>query len=1009
MNLYPSNVLKNVVLTVITLLISAATTLAFQGSGRIVGKVVDEKGEAIIGATIKIVGQTGGASTNIDGAFNISLAAGTYSLDISYISYQTKRITGVVVKAGESTPLNISLSPSTSQLNEVVIVSTYSKSNTEGLFVKQKNAINFTNGISAEQITKTPDANVGQSLKRISGISTFDNKYVVVRGISERYNVATLDGTPMPSTDYSRRNFSFELFPSEMIEGVLVHKTVTPDLPVGFGGGMIQVNTKDIPVQNFFNLSLGTSYNNQSTGQEFLSTRRGKYDFLGFDDGSRDMSKLPLFSTSGNASPSSGAAFSQADFQQSKSFNNNWKVYKYMATPNQNIALSFGRSIDLKNLDNKFGYIVSLNYRNSQNIADIDNRRDAFELSHLDLEKFGNSPVSAGKVYSFNSTLGAMLNLGFKSKKNTFSSKNSYNRIFNNTTTNVYGYDAASSESFVGPQYPFALQRFSTEPDFLTLLNNKFVGEHQLGSYKLSWDVSRTSIDRERKDMLRRELFNDFQLFGSYFSDYVRGEGFTVFPISRQNFNVSEVDYNWSLSLSKPLIKSGPFAGTLKFGYIGFSKKQDNRFLTAYLRPADATTNQGLIFDLSEYHTPDNFGPGKLVYEVDPLGNNSYQGKSNFNAGYAMIDQRLLDVLRVVGGLRIESFKLDMVDDAITSLNSKFGENSALRIVKSDFEKEPKLNFLPSLNLTYKLNEDINIRAGYSQSIVRPEFNEASFATVFNAELQADVAGGLVTSTTINSYDFRTEWYVGVGEVISAGLFYKDLLKPLELIRLDDRNYNLFYYLNAQSAKSYGFEFELRKKLGFISPDTDFFNRFIISTNFSLLRSSVIGRRPASPALDGEEYYKPVGPPVNGVQDIVLNYVPFSQNRPLYGQTPFLFNAGLEYTTDNFSVNVVHNYTAPKFFILYTAPSANEYEGQFSQTDLQLSTNFLKNKLKVKLNIGNIFNNTSFFYNNRNSYDPNQSSPTLKPGYTDNYDSDDLITFKRRTGVNVGISMSYKF
>jgi hypothetical protein len=199
-----------------------------------------------------------------------------------------------------------------------------------------------------------------------------------------------------------------------MIEGVLVHKTVTPDLPVGFGGGMIQVNTKDIPVQNFFNLSLGTSYNNQSTGKEFLSSRRGKYDFLGFDDGSRDMSKLPLFSTTGSVNPNSGAAFNQADFEQSKSFTNNWKVYKYMATPNQNIALSFGRSIDFKNLDNKFGYIVSLNYRNSQNIIDIDNRRDAFGLSRLDLEKFGNGPVSAGKVYSFNSTLGAMLNLGFK-------------------------------------------------------------------------------------------------------------------------------------------------------------------------------------------------------------------------------------------------------------------------------------------------------------------------------------------------------------------------------------------------------------------------------------------------------------------------------------------------------------------------------------------------------------------------------------------------------------------
>jgi asparagine N-glycosylation enzyme membrane subunit Stt3 len=300
-------------------------------------------------------------------------------------------------------------------LNEVVIVSTYSKSNTEGLFVKQKNAVNFTNGISAEQITKTPDANVGQSLKRISGISTFDNKYVVVRGISERYNVATLDGTPMPSTDYSRRNFSFELIPSEMIEGVLVHKTVTPDLPVGFGGGMIQVNSKDIPTQNFATFSVGSGYNSQSTGNDFLSNKRGKYDYLGFDDGTRKMATGPLVSSSGrlNASP-----FTSEDFDQSRLFTNNWNIYKYVALPGQNLAFSFGRNIELKKDNHKFGYIAAINYRNSQNITRVENRRDRFMLSQVELDKFGNGPIGSGKIYSFNTTLGAMFNMGFKTKTN---------------------------------------------------------------------------------------------------------------------------------------------------------------------------------------------------------------------------------------------------------------------------------------------------------------------------------------------------------------------------------------------------------------------------------------------------------------------------------------------------------------------------------------------------------------------------------------------------------------
>ncbi|MCF8318719.1 MAG: TonB-dependent receptor, partial [Sphingobacteriaceae bacterium] len=525
MNFFQPHLFKKIFFTLVAILF-VSNTFAFQGTGRIVGKVVDEKGESIIGATVKVVGVTGGASTNIDGAFNISLAAGTYSLDITYISYQPKRITGIVVKTGEVSTLNISLSPSSSQLNEVVIVSTYSKSNTEGLFVKQKNAVNFTNGISAEQITKTPDANVGQSLKRISGISTFDNKYVVVRGISERYNVATLDGTPMPSTDYSRRNFSFELIPSEMIESVLVHKTVTPDLPVGFGGGMIQVNSKDIPTQNFLTLSIGSGYNSQSTGNDFLSNKRGKYDYLGFDDGTRKMATQPLVSTSGKQSSSTNP-FTTADFEQSKSFTNNWGVYNYVAAPGQNLALSFGRAIELKKPENRFGYIAALNYRNSQNIARIENRRDRFMLSQPNIDLFKNGPIGGGKIYSFNSTLGAMLNIGFKSKTNTFSLKNTYSRVFSNVTTNIFGYDEATSDLYVGPQYSPAVQRFSVEPDFLSLLQTKLMGEHQVGTYKFAWDLSRTSVDRQRKDMMRRELINRDQLYGNFYTDWFKDAGYT--------------------------------------------------------------------------------------------------------------------------------------------------------------------------------------------------------------------------------------------------------------------------------------------------------------------------------------------------------------------------------------------------------------------------------------------------------------------------------------------------
>lgn len=128
----------------------------------------------------------------------------------------------------------------------------------------------MTNGISAEQIGRTPDKNIGESLKRISGVSTMDNKFVVVRGISDRYNAAVLDGTALPSTEAQGRNFSFDMIPSSLVDNVVVSKTVTPDMNTSFGGGLIQINTRDMPAENFMSFSIGTSYNDQSTGKPFL-------------------------------------------------------------------------------------------------------------------------------------------------------------------------------------------------------------------------------------------------------------------------------------------------------------------------------------------------------------------------------------------------------------------------------------------------------------------------------------------------------------------------------------------------------------------------------------------------------------------------------------------------------------------------------------------------------------------------------------------------------------------
>lgn len=973
-------------------------------TGKIAGKVVDEKGESIPGATVKIVGQNTGGQTSIDGSFSISVNPGVYIVEISFLSYQTKRVTEVIVKSGEITSLSVSLKPTRNDLKEVVITSSYKKSSAEGVYTRQKNAASITNGISAEQIAKTPDANLGQSLKRISGLSTFDNKYVIVRGISERYNVATLDGTPLPSTDYSRRNFSFDVIPSEMIESVTVYKTVTPDLPVGFAGGMVQINTRDIPTKNFISFSIGSGFNDQSTGKDFISTKRGKYDYFGFDDGTRKMAGY-FAVTTGKTEASPGqppVPFTNDDIAFSKQFTNNWGLYKYKAQPNQNYTFTIGQSYTLKNPDNRFGFIASLNYRNTQTITDIINQRGLFSIGlNPNYPKFDEDhPSGYGKVYNFNTTYGGLFNIGFKSKNHSIGLRNTYTRIFSNVLTDLFGYDNDRGGVILDPDVAPSTERITTEPDFLGLLQNKLQGEHRLGKFKVNWDVSRTNINRKRKDLLRRQLFNDNQVYGNYFHDEVNNSTTAVgiFPLSRQGFNVNETDYNWSASASRQFGKDN-HTSVLKAGYIGINKKQQNNFITAYLTAGPHTpVDAPLLYKLNiqDAHIPSNFGDSALVYQVYGYGYNSYQGASNAHTGYLMLDQKIGPKLRFVGGARAEYFKLQLNNDGFTTANKLLNTTDSL--IRTDADKA--WTVLPSGNLTYAVTDEINIRAAYSQSMVRPEFNERSLSSNYNSELNADITGSLIVSTKTSSYDLRAEWYPGAGEILSIGGFYKYLDKPLELVQ---RTQSLYYYNNSKWAKDYGIEAEVRKRLGFINENLPILDKITVFGNATYIQSKVLGL-----------LFDKIAPVPNQPGKLMLTFKEALQTRPLYGQTPFLLNAGVQFDGDILGLSLVHNHTGRKFYLLTENLNNNEFEAPYDQTDAQLSANVFNKKGKIRFNVSNLFNSTNFYYDGVVSYqnvDPGNpnSGKKLKPGYTDGFEKDDNVTFSRKTGRTFTLSLNYTF
>lgn len=949
--------------------------------GRISGKVVDDRGEPLIGASIRIAGNNNQATQSAtDGSYTLSLPPGTYTLEISYISFQTQRITGVVVKDNSNTPLIVSMKLATSTLSQVVVTSGYKKASVAGLYAAQKNMAPISNGISAEQIAATPDRNVGESLKRISGINTADNKFVIVRGIGERYNAASLDGTALPSTEAQKRSFSFDMIPNAIVDNVVVVKTVTPDMNMGFGGGAIQINTRDIPTENFITLGIGTTINDQSFGKDFLSHKRGKHDYWGFDDGRRAFPNN--LKTMSNETPLEELA------EQSKRFtNDNFTVYKYKAAPAQNYQFSIGQLFKLDDKRQyKFGFTGALSYRNNQTISNIEEiRRGKWNT---------NTAIAAeGASYNFNTTLGGMLNMGLQLGKHRFSLRNTYTHLFDNAFTRIKGVNSDNDFN----EQPNQIREMD-DPTFTTLVQNKLTGQHQLQKIKVEWDFARTAIDRKQKDIgiatqAPHVMGEDTLFFYSY--GQLSGPRFT--PASRHTYSNSETHYSWNVSASRPF-KFGNFSNTVKAGYFGTQRKSRFDWKILPLVVDERVFDQSLMYlPVTDWLKPENIRADGYLFLLDGWGNDYYAGKSQNHAGYLMFDNKLNNQWRLVWGLRAEYYDYQEINN---------GSNAEKKGANGDFELpgEKKWQWLPSVNLTYSPINTLNIRAAYSSTVVRPEMMDNSQFFRYSAYYEGLVGSLGLSSTRITNWDFKAEWFPGLGEVLSIGGYYKYFDKPAEMIAMETLDFGFRYTLkNSNWAKVYGLELEARKNLGFIR-DVAVLRNLTVYGNLTWQQSKVEGL-----------YQTNENDPVTG-KPVMAS---MKQKRALYGQAPYLLNGGLQYQSEKLGFNIVYNKSGRKTYFVTTSPANTEYEQPRELLDAQISYKFLKSGLEIRVNGGNLLNAASVFYNNRGSYETNpdhqpgssdgSNAQRLKPGFTDNYEEGDLYTFRQRFGRTFGATLTYKF
>ena len=887
--------------------------VAMAQKGKIEGKVVDAKtGLPLTGVSV-INKQTGkGTATDADGRYVINIeGAAKISLVFSYNGV-TQQVDDVEVKDGTVTTQDLSLTQREKTETTVVVraTSTSRKENAASLLTFQKNNTALSSGLAADFIKRTPDKNTGEVLRRVSGTSIQDNKFVIVRGLSDRYNAAFINGAALPSSEPDKKAFSFDVIPSSLIDNIIINKTATPDITGEFAGGLVQITTKDIPTKNEVSLGVSLGFNTQSIGQDFLNNERGTNEVFGFSDRG-----LP------SVYPRKYLAYSALPETEklniAKSFND--KAYNEVnsnAGPIQSYNLTFA-NVKRNKKGMAFGSIIGLTYRSSKLVFDA--TRTLFERGNNGQAFFDFADQQ--NKYSVNA--GGIANFAWTYKKNKIAFKTLANQLLED---NYYRRTGKNTEN---------LQDISLRSSVLNqrfLLSSQLEGTHELplAKIKFNWNVNLALNDKTVPD-LRVQTFGKSIGVNEPFRINLRGNNTNRFF---SELNDKAFGYNASLSLPFTV---GAHKQTLKVGGAATVRLRDFKaFIFGFAEPTDASLN---TLPYNEIFKASNFRDGgfKLITDLQNP-QDRYYGVSALSAGYFMLDNKLSDKFRLVWGARGEYFEQFLK-------SNKQGTDKAQLVNKKQFD------FLPSLNFTYSPTRKTNVRVAASRTLARPEFREIANFAFFDFEQIASTAGNdtLQRSSIINA-DIRYEFYPKAGEVLSFGAFYKNFTDPIEL-RLNSASVatrRQYQFLNAAEANLFGVEAEFRKSLSFLASGSEkygWLDNLYFNGNVSVITSKVdLGN------LD-----------ING------NKLPAS-SRPLQGQSPYLINAGFQYDgKKGTNLSLLYNRIGERLAFVGNDDFGDIYEIARNLVDFQISQKVINDKAEVRLTVGDILNNQIATYENRDT------------------------------------------
>lgn len=847
--------MKNIYI-VLTLLIGSILNLSAQGT--VAGNILDGEynNEPMAFANVLVKGTTIGTTSDFDGKYQLSLEEGTYTIIYSFVGYQSKEISDVVIKSGQVVDLDVILN--SNSLDAIVITTSIKRNTEEAVLGIQKKSVTLLDGLSAQSIKSSGAGNLASAVKSVPGVSVEGGKYVYVRGLGDRYTKSTLNGVDIPGLDPDRNTIQMDIFPTNILDNIIVVKSAAAEYPADFTGGVVDIVTKDFPTKFEASVSLGTGYNPSMHGKDnYLNGTASDTDFFGYDDGTRNVpihryQPIPgTFENRGLLTSLTGR------------FNKELRAKESTSNPNFDFGFTLGDQFNVGD-DNRFGYLASFSYKNSttfyENRIDGAYSIDANDTSNNELvaDRF-----STGREGTNNVLLNGLVGLTFKTQNSKY--KVNLLHIQNGESSGgFFNQNIAQGGSGSGSGFePLTKDALAyTERSVTNLLIN---GNHSFGAkndwgfeWKLAPTFSKVHDKDHRVTPLQESQTGEFFISASAATFPIR-----IWRFLQEENWATKFDFNKKYELfGKP--SKVKFGGGYTYKFRDFSV-DDWTFDNNGTPVTDGNPNNLLLPE--NIWSRDN-NDGTYLISVDIFNpNDAYEGEQHIASTYISNEFNISEKLKSILGLRAESF---------TSYYT--GQDGA--DLYDRFKVLDEYDLFPSANLIYAVTDEANIRSSYYKTTARPSFKEASLSQIFDPITDRLFIGNInLKPTYVNNFDLRYENFGNEGQMFAISGFYKDFTDPLEKSFFASAPTQLTIG-NLGSAKVYGAEFEFRKHLGFISDDL---SNLKFALNVSVTESEL--------TMSDEEFLSRQANARDG-QTI-------DRKRNLQGQSPFLINTSLNYTNSD--------------------------------------------------------------------------------------------------------------